>query len=224
MRTTDGLQRVDVIYRRIDDDFLDPVVFRPDSILGCPGLFAAYRSGQVALANAPGTGVADDKAIYPFVPDMIKYYLDQDAILPNVHTYIASREDDRRYILEHLHELVVKQTDASGGYGMLTGTQSTAAERDDFKRRILANPRAYIAQPTISLARHPTITEGQMDGRCVDLRPYIIYGEKIRVIPGGLTRVALRKGSFVVNSSQGGGYKDTWVLAGEGIGAREALA
>jgi uncharacterized circularly permuted ATP-grasp superfamily protein len=224
MRTTDGLQRVDVIYRRIDDDFLDPIVFRPDSILGCPGLFAAYRSGQVALANAPGTGVADDKAIYPFVPAMIKYYLDQDPILPNVHTYIASREDDRRYILEHLHELVVKQTDASGGYGMLTGTQSTAAERDDFKQRILANPRSYIAQPTITLARHPTVADGQLDGRCVDLRPYIIYGEKIRVIPGGLTRVALRKGSFVVNSSQGGGYKDTWVLAGEGVGVREATA
>lgn len=218
MRTTEGLQRVDVIYRRIDDDFMDPVVFRPDSILGCPGLFAAYRSGQVALANAPGTGVSDDKAIYPFVPEMIRYYLDQEPILPNVHTYIASREADRRYILEHLHELVVKQTDASGGYGMLIGTQSTAAERDEFRRRILANPRSYIAQPTISLARHPTVVDGQLDGRCVDLRPYILYGDKIRVIPGGLTRVALPKGSLVVNSSQGGGYKDTWVLAAEGAG------
>jgi len=216
MRTTDGLQRVDVIYRRIDDDFLDPVVFRPDSVLGCPGIFAAYRSGQVALANAPGTGVADDKAIYPFVPDMIGYYLGEEPILPNVHTYIASREEDRRYIVEHLDELVVKQTDASGGYGMLIGTQSTAAEREDFKRRILANPRSYIAQPTISLGQHPTVVDGRLDGRCVDLRPYILYGEKIRVIPGGLTRVALRKGSLVVNSSQGGGYKDTWVLAGEG--------
>jgi uncharacterized circularly permuted ATP-grasp superfamily protein len=215
MRTTDGLQRVDVIYRRIDDDFLDPVVFRQDSILGCPGLFAAYRGGQVALANAPGTGVADDKAVYPFVPDMIRYYLGEEPILPNVQTYIASRESDRRYILEHLDELVVKQTDASGGYGMLIGTHSTAAERDEFKRRILENPRSYIAQPTISLGRHPTVVEGGLEGRCVDLRPYILYGEKIRVIPGGLTRVALRKGSLVVNSSQGGGYKDTWVLAGK---------
>ena len=215
MRTTDGLQRVDVIYRRIDDDFLDPVVFRPDSILGCPGLFSAYRSGQVALANAPGTGVADDKAIYPFVPDMIRYYLGEDPILPNVKTYIASRPSERKYILEHLHELVVKQTDASGGYGMLIGSHSTEAERDDFKRRIIANPRSYIAQPTISLGRHPTIIDGALEGRCVDLRPYILYGDKIRVIPGGLTRVALRRGSLVVNSSQGGGYKDTWVLAGE---------
>ena len=219
MRTTDGLQRVDVIYRRIDDDFLDPVVFRPDSILGCPGLFGAYRSGQVALANAPGTGVADDKAIYPFVPDMIRYYMSEEPILPNVHTYIASRDDDRRYILEHLDELVVKQTDASGGYGMLIGPHSTAAERDDFRQRIIASPRSYIGQPTISLGRHPTVVDGKLDGRCVDLRPYIIYGEKIRVIPGGLTRVALRKGSLVVNSSQGGGYKDTWVLAGEGTAA-----
>jgi uncharacterized circularly permuted ATP-grasp superfamily protein len=222
MRTTSGLQRVDVVYRRIDDDFLDPVVFRPDSILGCPGLFGAYRSGQVALANAPGTGVADDKAIYPFVPDMIRYYLGEDPILPNVHTYIASREDDRRYILEHLDELVVKQTDASGGYGMLVGTQSTAAQREEFARRIVDSPRSYIAQPTISLGRHPTVVDGRVDGRCVDLRPYILYGEKIRVIAGGLTRVALRKGSLVVNSSQGGGYKDTWVLAGEGRGAVEA--
>jgi uncharacterized circularly permuted ATP-grasp superfamily protein len=215
MRTTDGLRHVDVIYRRIDDDFLDPIVFRPDSILGCPGLFSAYRSGQVALANAPGTGVADDKAIYPFVPEMIHYYLGEEPILPNVHTYIASRASDRKYILEHLGELVVKQTDASGGYGMLIGPHSTEAERDDFKRRIAANPRSYIAQPTISLGRHPTIIDGQLEGRCVDLRPYILYGDKIRVIPGGLTRVALRRGSLVVNSSQGGGYKDTWVLARE---------
>jgi uncharacterized circularly permuted ATP-grasp superfamily protein len=215
MRTTDGLQRVDVIYSRIDDDFLDPVVFRPDSILGCPGLFSAYRSGQVALANAPGTGVADDKAVYPFVPDMIRYYMGEEPILPNVQTFIASREEDRKYIIEHLDELVVKQTDASGGYGMLIGGHATASERADFKRRILANPRSYIAQPTISLGRHPTVCEGVLEGRCVDLRPYILYGEKIRVIPGGLTRVALRRGSLVVNSSQGGGYKDTWVLADE---------
>lgn len=215
MRSTRGLARVDVIYSRIDDDFLDPVVFRPDSLLGCPGLFAAYRSGAVALANAPGTGVADDKAIYPYVPDMIRYYLGEDPILPNVPTYLASRESDRKYILEHLHELVVKQTDASGGYGMLIGPHSTAAERDDFKRRIEADPRLYIAQPTISLGRHPTVVDGRLEGRCVDLRPYVLFGDRVRVIPGGLTRVALRRGSLVVNSSQGGGYKDTWVLAAD---------
>ncbi len=215
MRSTQGLGRVNVIYSRIDDDFLDPVVFRPDSLLGCPGLFAAYRSGAVALANAPGTGVADDKAIYPFVPDMIRYYLDADPILPNVPTYLASRPDDAKYILEHLHELVVKQTDASGGYGMLIGPHASEAERDEFKRRIVAKPRSYIAQPTISLGKHPTVVDGKLEGRCVDLRPYVLFGERIRVIPGGLTRVALRRGSLVVNSSQGGGYKDTWVLATE---------
>jgi uncharacterized circularly permuted ATP-grasp superfamily protein len=216
MRTTNGLRRVDVIYRRIDDDYLDPVVFRPDSILGCAGLFAAYRSGAVALANAPGTGVADDKAIYPFVPDMIKYYLGEEPILENVRTYIATREDDRKYILENIGELCVKQTDASGGYGMLIGTQSTAEQRDEFRKRIEARPRSYIAQPVISLGRHPTIVDGKLEGRCVDLRPYVLVGDKVRVIPGGLTRVALRRGSLVVNSSQGGGYKDTWVLAGTG--------
>ncbi|HLV68844.1 MAG TPA: circularly permuted type 2 ATP-grasp protein [Polyangiaceae bacterium] len=212
MRTTQGLRRVDVIYRRIDDDFLDPVTFRPDSLLGCPGLFAAYRSGAVALANAPGTGVADDKAVYPFVPDMIRYYLAEEPILPNVPTYIASRPDDLAYILEHLPELVVKQTDASGGYGMLIGPQATRQELAEFARRIRDKPRAYIAQRTIQLGRHPTLVDGRLEGRCVDLRPYILYGEDVRVIPGGLTRVALRRGSLVVNSSQGGGYKDTWVL------------
>jgi uncharacterized circularly permuted ATP-grasp superfamily protein len=212
MRTTEGLRRVDVIYRRIDDDFLDPVAFRPDSMLGCPGLFAAYRSGAVALANAPGTGVADDKAIYPFVPEMIRYYLSEEPILPNVPTYIASRPDDKKYILEHLSELVVKQTDASGGYGMLIGPQASQAQLEEFARRIQASPRSYIAQRTIQLGKHPTLIDGQLEGRCVDLRPYVLYGEEIRVIPGGLTRVALRKGSLVVNSSQGGGYKDTWVL------------
>jgi uncharacterized circularly permuted ATP-grasp superfamily protein len=214
-RTTRGLQRVDVIYRRIDDDFLDPIAFRKDSVLGCAGLFAAYRSGSVALVNAPGTGVADDKAIYPFVPDMIRYYLKADPILPNVPTYLAARDDDRKYILEHLHELVVKQTDASGGYGMLIGPHSTAEQRDEFARRIASQPRSYIAQPTISLGKHPTVVDDHLEGRCVDLRPFVLYGERVRVIPGGLTRVALRKGSLVVNSSQGGGYKDTWVLAGE---------
>jgi uncharacterized circularly permuted ATP-grasp superfamily protein len=221
MRTTQGLRRVDVIYRRIDDDFLDPVAFRPDSVLGCPGLFAAYRSGAVALANAPGTGVADDKAIYPFVPDMIRYYLGEEPILPNVPTYIASRPDDRKYILEHLSELVVKQTDASGGYGMLIGPQATAEQREDFKRRIEQNPRSYIAQRTIQLGKHATLIDGSLEGRCVDLRPYVLYGEQIRVIPGGLTRVALRRGSLVVNSSQGGGYKDTWVLNSTEPGTKE---
>jgi uncharacterized circularly permuted ATP-grasp superfamily protein len=221
MRTTQGLKRVDVIYRRIDDDYLDPIVFRPDSTLGCAGLFSAYRSGAVALANAPGTGVADDKAIYPFVPDMIRYYLAEEPILENVRTYIASRPDDRKYILENLDSLCIKQTDASGGYGMLIGTQSTAEQRDEFRRRIEANPRSYIAQPVIRLGRHPTLIEDKLEGRCVDLRPYVLVGEKVRVIPGGLTRVALRRGSLVVNSSQGGGYKDTWVLAGDS-GAAEA--
>jgi uncharacterized circularly permuted ATP-grasp superfamily protein len=223
MRTTQGLRRVDVIYRRIDDDFLDPVAFRTDSVLGCPGLFAAYRSGAVALANAPGTGVADDKAIYPFVPEMIRYYLSEEPILPNVPTYIASRPDDKKYILEHLSELVVKQTDASGGYGMLIGPQSSKEQLEDFARRIEASPRSYIAQRTIQLGKHPTLIDGKLEGRCVDLRPYVLYGDKIRVIPGGLTRVALRRGSLVVNSSQGGGYKDTWVLAPEQEEARAAV-
>ncbi len=213
MRTIEGLRRVDVIYRRVDDDFLDPVVFRTDSVLGCPGLFAAYRSGKVTLANAPETGICDDKAIYPFVPDMIRYYLGEDAILPNVQTYIASRPDDQKYILEHIEELVVKQTDASGGYGMLIGPHATKQQHAEFRALVRCSPRSYIAQPTISLGRHPTVCEGHLEGRCVDLRPYILYGDQIRVIPGGLTRVALPKGSLVVNSSQGGGYKDTWVLA-----------
>lgn len=214
-RTIEGLKRVDVIYRRIDDDFLDPVVFNPDSMLGCPGLFAAYRSGKVTLANAPGTGICDDKAIYPFVPDMIRYYLNETPILPNVPTYIAARPQDQKYIVEHIEDLVVKQTDASGGYGMLIGPHATKAEHAKFRDLVRAQPRSYIAQPTISLGRHPTVCDGQLEGRCVDLRPYILYGDRIRVIPGGLTRVALKKGSLVVNSSQGGGYKDTWVLSSE---------
>jgi uncharacterized circularly permuted ATP-grasp superfamily protein len=216
MRTIEGLKRVDVIYRRVDDDFLDPVVFRHDSVLGCPGLFAAYRAGNVTLANAPGTGICDDKAVYPFVPAMIRYYLGEEAILPNVPTYIATRPSDRDYILEHIEELVVKQTDASGGYGMLVGPHATKAQHAEFREMVSNNPRSYIAQPTISLGKHPTVCDGQLEGRCVDLRPYVLYGDQIRVIPGGLTRVALRKGSLVVNSSQGGGYKDTWVLAEEG--------
>jgi uncharacterized circularly permuted ATP-grasp superfamily protein len=213
MRTTKGFERVDVIYRRIDDDFLDPSVFRSDSVLGVPGLMSVYKAGRVALANAPGTGVADDKVVYAFVPKMVKYYLGEDIILPNVPTYVCSQEEDRRYVLEHLSSLVVKAANESGGYGMLIGPHSTAAEREEFQQRIEANPRNYIAQPTLALSRVPTIVDGAFEGRHVDLRPYILYGTDVFVLPGGLTRVALKKGSLVVNSSQGGGSKDTWVLA-----------
>jgi uncharacterized circularly permuted ATP-grasp superfamily protein len=213
MRTTRGLQKVDVIYRRIDDDFLDPQTFRPDSMLGVPGLFEAYRNGRVALANAPGTGIADDKVIYAYVPRIVKYYLDQEMILPNVPTYICEEDEDRQYVLEHLDELVVKAANESGGYGMLVGPHSTKAQQEVFAERIQANPRNYIAQPTLALSRAPVIVDGRFEGRHVDLRPYILYGKDIFVLPGGLTRVALKKGSLVVNSSQGGGSKDTWVLA-----------
>ena len=216
MRTTKGLQPVHVIYRRVDDDFLDPTVFRRDSMLGVPGLVNAYRTGHVSLANSIGTGIADDKVMYYFVPAMIKYYLDQDPILPNVPTYLANEEADKKYILENLPQLVVKAANESGGYGMLIGPKATKEEIEDFRRKVAAEPRSYIAQPTISLSRHPThVPEGDFEGRHVDLRPYIIYGEKIEIVPGGLTRVALRKGSLVVNSSQGGGSKDTWVLYGD---------
>jgi uncharacterized circularly permuted ATP-grasp superfamily protein len=212
MRTTNGLQRVDVIYRRVDDDFLDPEVFRADSMLGVPGLMQVYKAGNVALANAPGTGVADDKVVYAYVPRIIKYYLGEEIILPNVPTYICAEDKDRRYVLEHLDELVVKAANESGGYGMLIGPHATADERAEFARRIAANPRNYIAQPTLALSRVPTVVDGGLAGRHVDLRPYILYGKEIFVLPGGLTRVALKKGSLVVNSSQGGGTKDTWVL------------
>jgi uncharacterized circularly permuted ATP-grasp superfamily protein len=212
MRSTAGLRRVDVIYRRVDDDFLDPLCFRPDSGLGVAGLMNAYRLGNVALANAVGTGVADDKAIYPFVPDMIKFYLGQEAILPNVPTYICARDKDMQYVLENLDKLVVKSTNESGGYGMLMGHQASAAEREAFGEQIKADPRNFIAQPVVELSQHPSLCDGSFEGRRVDLRPYILYGEKVIVMPGGLTRVALRKGSLVVNSSQGGGSKDTWVL------------
>ncbi len=214
-RTTRGLKRVDVIYRRIDDDFLDPKAFRPDSLLGVPGLIDAYRAGNISLANAPGTGVADDKAIYPFVGEMIRFYLSEEPILPNVPTYLCYREDDLRYVLDHLESLVVKAVGESGGYGMLIGPQSTAQARSEFAEKIRDNPRNYIAQPTIPLSRVPTLIGDHFEGRHVDLRPYILYdGEDVFVLPGGLTRVALRKGSLVVNSSQGGGSKDTWVMAG----------
>ncbi len=216
MRTTKGLQPVHVIYRRIDDDFLDPTVFRRDSALGVPGLISAYRAGNVSLANSIGTGVADDKAVYCFVPRMIKYYLDQDPIIPNVPTYLASEESDRKYMLENLDKLVVKAANESGGYGMLMGPRASQAEREEFRKRIEADPRNYIGQPMISLSTHPThVGDNRFEGRHIDLRPFILYGEKPVIVPGGLTRVALNKGSLVVNSSQGGGSKDTWVLFGD---------
>lgn len=216
MRTTKGLQPVHVIYRRMDDDFLDPTVFRRDSMLGVPGLIHAYRAGNVSLSNSIGTGVADDKVMYYFVPKMIKYYLDQDPIIPNVPTYLASEESDRTYILENLGNLVVKAANESGGYGMLMGPKASSAEVEAFRQHILADPRNYIAQPMISLSTHPTyVGDGRFEGRHVDLRPFILYGDKTVIVPGGLTRVALRKGSLVVNSSQGGGSKDTWVLYGD---------
>jgi uncharacterized circularly permuted ATP-grasp superfamily protein len=213
MRTTTGLQRVDVLYRRIDDDFLDPLVFRPDSLLGVPGLMRAYRAGNLALANAPGTGVADDKVIYSFVPEIIRYYLHEDAILPGVPTYLCWRESEQEYVLQHLDELVVKPANESGGYGILVGPHASDAERAECAARIRANPRNFIAQPTLALSRAPVIVGDHFEGRHVDLRPFILYGKDIYVLPGGLTRVALRKGSLVVNSSQGGGSKDTWVLS-----------
>ncbi len=212
MRTTGGLRRVDVIYRRIDDDYLDPLCFRADSLLGVAGLMNAYRCGNVVLVNSVGTGVSDDKAIYPYVPDMIRFYLKQDPILPNVQTYICNRPDDRKYVLEHLDQLVVKSTNESGGYGMLMGHEATAEQRSEFAEKIQADPRNFIAQPTVQLSQHPTWADDRFAGRRIDLRPYILFGEKVYVMPGGLTRVALRKGSLVVNSSQGGGSKDTWVL------------
>jgi uncharacterized circularly permuted ATP-grasp superfamily protein len=215
MRTTKGMERVDVIYRRVDDDFIDPKVFRKDSLLGVPGIMDAYRQGHVALANAPGTGVADDKVVYAYVPQIIKYYLGEDPILPNVPTYLCWDGKDRDYVLEHLHELVVKPANESGGKGMLVGPHSTKAEQDEFAQLIKDNPRNYIAQPTLSLSRVPTLIGEQFEGRHVDLRPYILFGKDIHVIPGGLTRVALEKGSLVVNSSRGGGSKDTWVLQHE---------
>jgi uncharacterized circularly permuted ATP-grasp superfamily protein len=212
MTTTKGLHRIDVIYRRVDDDFIDPLIFRKDSLLGTPGLFNAYKKGNVVLVNAPGTGVADDKAVYAYIPRIIKFYLDEEMILPNVQTHICAEESERKYVIENIHNLVVKQTDASGGYGMLIGPKSAKKEQQEFIEKIKRNPRNYIAQPMINLSRVPTLTEDTIEGRHVDLRPYILYGKEIKIIPGALTRVALKKGSLVVNSSQGGGSKDTWVL------------
>ena len=213
MKRTGGLAPVHVIYRRLDDDFLDPTVFRKDSLLGVPGLFEAYRKGNVALTNPIGTGIADDKALYYYVPGMIKYYLQQEAILPNVDTFLTSNADERKYVLENLPKLVVKSVNEAGGYGMLVGPHSTNKQIEEFRAKIIANPRNFIAQPTLGLSRCPTIAGRKIEGRHLDLRPYILNGDKVRVMPGGLTRVALKKGSLVVNSSQGGGSKDTWVLA-----------
>ena len=211
MRTTRGFEIVDVIYRRLDDTFLDPQVFNPHSLIGIPGIFEVFKKGRVALANAPGTGVADDKVIYAYVPRIIKYYLDQEAIIPNVRTYICREPDDLKYVLENIENLVVKEANEAGGYGMLIGPKATKEEHEIFRIKVKENPRNYIAQPVISLSRVPCIVDDHAEGRHVDLRPYILYGDGINVIPGGLTRVALRKGSLVVNSSQGGGGKDTWV-------------
>ena len=212
MRTTRGPERVHVIYRRIDDDFLDPHAFRSDSMIGVPGLFSAYRAGRVTLANAIGTGVADDKSIYPYVPDMIRYYLGEEPVLNNVPTYQLARPAERDYVLEHLAELVVKEVHGAGGYGMLVGPASTAEEREAFRARILAAPDTYIAQPTLALSTCPTFVASGIAPRHIDLRPYVLSGGTIDLCPGGLTRVALREGSLVVNSSQGGGTKDNWVV------------
>jgi len=212
MKTTRGPQRVHVIYRRVDDDFLDPVAFRADSTLGVPGLFSAYRAGRVTLANAIGTGVADDKSIYPFVPDMIRFYLAEEPVLQNVPTFKTYVPEERAYVLDRLHELVVKEVHGAGGYGMLVGPAATREERETFRQRILAEPDKYIAQPTLALSTCPTFVAAGIAPRHIDLRPYVLSGRAVNLVPGGLTRVALREGSLVVNSSQGGGTKDTWVL------------
>ena len=213
MRTTAGRQRVDVIYRRVDEDFLDPLVFRRDSLLGVPGLLNAYRQGNVAIANAPGAGVADDKSVYAFMPALIEYYLDQAPLLGQVSTYVGFRKDDFAYMREHAADLVVKTTGDSGGYNMLMGPFAARKEVDAYVAQMRKNPGNYIAQPLVELSSHPTYTGGRFEPRRIDLRPFILYGDKVRVLPGGLTRVALRAGSYVVNSSPGGGSKDTWVLA-----------
>ena len=212
MRTTRGLQRVDVIYRRVDDDFLDPQVFRPGSTLGCAGLMEAYRAGNVTICNAVGTGIADDKSVYPYVPEMIRFYLGEEPILSNVPTWLCRKPEDLKYVLDHLDELVVKEVHGAGGYGMLIGPAATRAEIEDFRRALLANPSGYIAQPTLSLSSCPTMVDAGIAPRHIDLRPFVLSGERVRMVAGGLTRVALKEGSLVVNSSQGGGTKDTWVL------------
>ena len=219
MRSTNGLEPVDVIYRRIDDDFLDPTVFRKDSMLGVPGLSDVLRQGRVAIANAPGTGIADDKLIYAHVPAMIRYYLDEEPIIENVPTYLCARPDDRRYVLEHLEQLVVKSVAEAGGYGMLIGPQASRSELADFDTKIRANPRNFIAQPTLQLSTVPSLSDGELYPCHVDLRPYVLRGSNSWVSPGGLTRVALKRGSLVVNSSQGGGCKDTWIVGDQRMAA-----
>ena len=221
MRSTNGLEPVDVIYRRIDDDFLDPTVFRKDSMLGVPGLIDVLRQGRVAIANAPGTGVADDKLIYAHVPAMIRYYLDEEPIIENVPTYLCARPDDQRYVLEHLEQLVVKSVAEAGGYGMLIGPQASRSELADFDTKIRANPRNFIAQPTLQLSTVPSLSDGELYPCHVDLRPYVLRGASNWVSPGGLTRVALKRGSLVVNSSQGGGCKDTWIVDDQPMAARQ---
>ena len=211
-RTTTGLQRIDVIYRRVDDDFLDPSVFRSDSVLGVPGLIDAYRRGNVALANAPGTGVADDKSVYAYVPDMVRYYLNAEPLLQNVETYLCRRPQELEYTLDNLDKLVVKRVGESGGYGMLVGPHASAAERAEYAQQVRANPNDFISQPTLALSRAPCLIDGRFEPRHVDLRPFILHGSSTRIVPGAFCRVALRRGSLVVNSSQGGGGKDVWVL------------
>ncbi len=212
MRTTQGPQKVDVIYRRIDDDFIDPLAFRADSMLGVPGLMNAYRAGRVTLANAVGTGIADDKSLYPYVPEMIRFYLGEEPILKNVHTWQLSKKEDLDYVMAHLADLVVKEAQGSGGYGMLVGPTSTKDERERYRQRVLDAPERFIAQPTLSLSTCPTFTDKGLAPRHIDLRPYVLSGKNVNFVPGGLTRVALREGSLVVNSSQGGGVKDTWIV------------
>jgi uncharacterized circularly permuted ATP-grasp superfamily protein len=213
MRTTQGPQQVDVVYRRVDDDFLDPLSFRPDSGLGVPGLLTAYRAGHVTIANAIGTGIADDKSIYPYVPDMVRFYLDEEPTLANVPTWVLRRPQDRAYVLAHLKDLVVKEVHGAGGYGMLIGPAASSAQIEEFRARINAQPERYIAQPTLALSTSPTLVAAGLAPRHIDLRPFVLSGREVTVVPGGLTRVALREGSLVVNSSQGGGTKDTWVLS-----------
>jgi len=212
MRTTRGLKRVDVIYRRVDDDFLDPEVFRANSTLGVSGLMRAYRAGNVGICNACGTGIADDKSIYPYVPAMIEFYLGEKPILNNVPTYLCRQPDDLKYTLDHLSELVVKEVHGAGGYGMLVGPAATKQEIEDFRAALLADPARYIAQPTLSLSSCPTFVDAGIAPRHIDLRPFVLSGKTVQMVPGGLTRVALKEGSLVVNSSQGGGTKDTWIL------------
>jgi uncharacterized circularly permuted ATP-grasp superfamily protein len=212
MKTTQGMKQVDVIYRRIDDSFLDPLTFRRDSVLGVPGIFDVYRAGRLTIVNAPGAGIADDKSIYTYMPDIVEFYTGRAPILKNVPTYVCRKPDDLAYVLEHLSELVVKQVHGSGGYGMLVGPAATRDEIDKFRTLVKAHPDRYIAQPTLALSTCPTLVEQGIAERHVDLRPFVLVGDRVRLTPGGLTRVALRDGSLVVNSSQGGGTKDTWVL------------